>query len=295
MAQNILITGAAGYMQVLDIVLHTAGAVDSRMASNIIDALSQRRRVNGSKTYYIHTSVTATFSAEGGWPFGEVKDTDAILEKEKKIQQPHPINILVAEQGKAQGVTTFNVAVPMTYGRGTGEWRKLSVSIPAYVRTSIKLRTVHKFDIDCSPHAVHISDLTALYALLLEKVLQDEPIPSGENGYYFAEAHRSPTWKLMAELAKGLHSRGLVDTPEVHVWPSHDAGADGLGFPRRFIRAMAMSSGEMVPVNAYKLGWKPKWDEEKFLGSIDDEIQAVQELDTVKMSIFDSLMPSSDK
>ncbi|KAK7409252.1 hypothetical protein QQX98_008562 [Neonectria punicea] len=282
----------------IDLVLHTAGAVDSRMASNIIDALGQRRRVNGTKTYYIHSSVMTMFSEEGGWPYGEVKDTDAILEKEKEIQQPNPvrhINILVAEQGKAQDVVTFNVAVPMVYGRGTGEWRKLSVNIPASVRTSIKLKTVHKFDKDASPPAVHISDLTELYVLLLENVLQDKPITSCENGYYFAMAHRSPWGKVMTGLAKGLHSRELVETPEVHVWPSHEEGADSLGFPRLYIRGIAMSSGDMVPVNAYKLGWKPKWDEERFLGSIDDEIQAVQELDTVKMSLFDSLIASTDK
>lgn len=53
-------------------------------------------------------------------------------------------------------------------------------------------------------------------------------------------------------------------------------------------------SGDLVPVNAYRLGWKPKWDEEQFLASIDDEVQAVLELDTVKATIFD-LLTSADK
>ncbi len=50
-----------------------------------------------------------------------------------------------------------------------------------------------------------------------------------------------------------------------------------------------MCSGDIVPINAPKLGWKPTWDEKRFFESIDDEIQAVQDLDTVKLSLFDSL------
>jgi len=30
--------------------------------------------------------VTAVFAAEAGWPYGEVKDTDSIFEKEKEKQ-----------------------------------------------------------------------------------------------------------------------------------------------------------------------------------------------------------------
>jgi hypothetical protein len=48
-----------------------------------------------------------------------------------------------------------------------------------------------------------------------------------------------------------------------------------------------------VPANAYALGWQPKWDKERFLESMDDEIRAVLELDTVKATLFDSLLPSS--
>jgi hypothetical protein len=54
-------------------------------------------------------------------------------------------------------------------------------------------------------------------------------------------------------------------------------------------------SGQIVPVNAYKIGWQPKWDEERYLGSMDDEVLAVQELDTVKATVFDTLMNSSGK
>ena len=55
-----------------------------------------------------------------------------------------------------------------------------------------------------------------------------------------------------------------------------------------------LHSGELVPVNAYRLGWQPKWDEARFLASMDDEVAAVLELDTVKATLFDSLVNSNE-
>ena len=80
----------------------------SHLASHLIKALGQRRKVSGEETYFIHvslssiylpdnslnsgqSSVTTLFSAEGGWPYGEVRDTDPIFEKEKQIGGPNPV------------------------------------------------------------------------------------------------------------------------------------------------------------------------------------------------------------
>jgi len=49
-------------------------------------------------------------------------------------------------------------------------------------------------------------------------------------------------------------------------------------------------SGELVAVNAFQLSWEPKWNQERFLGNLGDEVRAVQELDTVKTTVFDVLM-----
>ncbi|KAL9071885.1 MAG: hypothetical protein Q9157_005311 [Trypethelium eluteriae] len=244
----------------IDIVIHTASAVDSHIVSALIKALGRRRESSGKETYFIHSSVATIFSAEGGWPFGEVRDTDPIFEKEKEIEGAHPVrntNTIVTELAIAQGITSFNIPVPQ------------------------------------SPHSVHISDLVAFYVLLTERILQKEPILSGEKGYYFPISHRTHWWAVVERLAKALHARGLVMEPKPEVWPSDDIAAEYLGFPRRYIRAIGTSSGQLVPVNAYRLGWQPKWDEERFLASLDDEVQAVQELDTVKSTVFDN--PASNE
>ncbi|EWZ81530.1 hypothetical protein BFJ70_g5106 [Fusarium oxysporum] len=250
------------------------------------------------------------FTEEGGWPFGKVKDSDPLIDRQRELGLDNPVrktNIVLADEGKAQGVETFNIPIQLTYGRGSGECRKLSVNIPALIRTSIKLKTVHKFDQDSTPGNVHISDLTDLYVLILNKILREEPIAVGTDRYFFSVAHRISWWKIMDKIAEGLYARGLVDEPTPKIWPNYDVAADALGFPRKFIRPMCMPkqvsldlemiqmltslSGDLEPANGTALGWRPKQDsEQKCLDQIDQEINDVEELDTVRMGLFDTLI-----
>ncbi|KAG8672672.1 hypothetical protein FPOAC2_06066 [Fusarium poae] len=283
----------------INIVVHTASGMHPAIVSNLITALGKQRQTSESGTYLIHSSIATMFTEEGGWPYGEVKDSDSILDKEREIGFDNPVravNSLLAEEGKNQGVETFNVAVPMTYGRGTGECRKLSVNNPANIRTSIKLKAVHKFDKDGQFGTVHITDLTDIYVRLVSRILKQEPIQVGHDRYFFAIAHKAHWWKIADKIAEGLYSRGLVTEPKAKIWSDYQTAADSLGFPRAYIGAMGTHSGQLVPTNVYELGWKPKWDsEEKLLSQIDDEIKDVQELDTVKMSLFDSLVADQSK
>jgi hypothetical protein len=54
-------------------------------------------------------------------------------------------------------------------------------------------------------------------------------------------------------------------------------------------------SGQLVPVNAYRLGWKPAWDEKRFMESLEDEIRDVLELDTVKPTLFSDLLAADSE
>jgi hypothetical protein len=50
-------------------------------------------------------------------------------------------------------------------------------------------------------------------------------------------------------------------------------------------------SGDLDPANGTELGWRPRWDsEQKCLDHIDQEIKDVEELDTVRMGLFDTLI-----
>lgn len=92
-----------------------------------------------------------------------------------------------------------------------------------------------------SPPAAQVSDVVALYVLLVEKILAGQEIPSGDTGYYFAIAHRCSWWDIMTGIAQSLHRRGLVQEPLVKTWPSYEMAAESLGWPLQYIVPMGMS------------------------------------------------------
>lgn len=154
--------------------------------------------------------------------------------------------------------------------------------------------------------------MTEIYALITEKILNQSPIPSGEEGYYFAVAHRTSWWSIMDGIAKAMHRRGLVKEPTAQVWPSHEMAAESLQFPVKYVRVMGPNelvhpiistfekyltrqpdlSADVIPVNTQSLGWQPKWDEKRFLQSLDQEVQDVLDFDTVKPTLFNTVMSS---
>jgi hypothetical protein len=92
-----------------------------------------------------------------------------------------------------------------------------------------------------SPPSAHVSDVVALYMLLVEKILSGEEIASGETGYYFAIAHRFSWWDIMTGIAQSLHRRGLVQEPFAKTWPTYEMAAESLGWPVQYIVPMGMS------------------------------------------------------
>ncbi|KAK6216565.1 nad dependent epimerase dehydratase family protein [Colletotrichum tabaci] len=194
----------------IDFIVNLAPSFDLVVVSNLLSALGKRRQDGANDLRLINSSVTAAFSKENGWPFGEISDTGPVIAKEKEIGDQHPVrvaDIMVAEKGKELGVKTYIVVIPNVYGKGTGQGRKQSVSIPTYVRVSIRNQIVNKFDQDGHPAAAHVTDLAALYVLLIEKILQGDPIPSDEVGIYFGVAYTMSWWKVMSAIARALHSQ----------------------------------------------------------------------------------------
>jgi hypothetical protein len=278
----------------VDIVVHTASSAIPEHPISFMKALAQRRQITGQQVYYIHSGITALFTEQTGWPYGHVEDTDAdILSKEKEIGAANPVratDITVVDEAKANGVQAFNMVIPMTYGVGDGEWKKVSQNIPAQLRASLKNKLVRKFEEDAASPATHVSDLTALYALLVSKLVAGIPVPHNERGYLFAFAHRAPWHKTMDRLAEALYKRGLVSTPNTAIWPSYEAAAEQLGWPPQLARAMATTAGDLVAVQAYKeLGWQPVWTEQMYLDSMDEEIDGVLEHDKFEPTLYNAL------
>lgn len=54
-----------------------------------------------------------------------------------------------------------------------------------------------------------------------------------------------------------------------------------------------MSRDNIVSDNEHRLGWKPTWNEERFLQNIGDEVQAVLDHGKAKSSLIDSLFEAA--
>ncbi|KAI3329397.1 NAD(P)-binding protein [Xylariaceae sp. AK1471] len=280
----------------IDIVIHTASSIDTRLTTHLIKALGKRREVTGKDTYHIHSSVTTGYSKEGGWPYGSIKDADPVYKMEKELNDGFPIrtvNTNIIELAKAQGVTNLIVVVPFVYGTGAGQWKKLSQNIPAAVKASIALKQVYKFDQDSNFVAVHISDLADYYVLILKKIVQGEKLPSGEEGYYFAVAHEVGWLDIAQGLSNALYARGLVTEPSVKTWPSDDMAAEALDLPRPYVRLMHTARVTIDYENRYPLGWQPSWDKQRLLASMDEEVNATLQHDKGRTSLFDALKTSN--
>ncbi|KAL9086375.1 MAG: hypothetical protein Q9165_007161 [Trypethelium subeluteriae] len=282
----------------ISIVIHCASSINSDLALNLITALGKQREASRRQTYFIHTSGLSAFYEKTGWPQGETKDTGPVFDVEKRLADSFPIrktDVAVIEHAKARGVVSFIVIPSTVYGKGSGEWNKLSVVLPVYIQASIAQRAVYKFSDNTKVSGVHISDLTALYGRIVQKILQNEPLPSGTEGYYFALAHDLIWWQVLDELAITLNARGLATTPDTSIWSSDEAAAEAMGVPVQFVQPLWNSGENIACEKPYVIGWKPVWDKEAFLQSINDEIQAVLELNKAKSSLIDSLFESARK
>ncbi|KAF8859153.1 NAD(P)-binding protein [Acephala macrosclerotiorum] len=330
MNSNILITGAAGYiseeqakvlsnaginvLQIdlenenavlegllrheIDIVIHNASSLDPMPATHLITALGKRRDITKEETYFLHTSGMSAFYESAGWTHGEVKDTDPVYALEKQAIDPFLVrktNIAVVEHAKDLGVKSFIVVPPLVYGRGTGAWNRLSTQLPSCISASISQKVVHKFADTATMSGVHISDLVTFYRELVERILQKKSLPSGELGYYFPLAHDMNWWAALDHIAMALYARGLVNDPKARIWPSDAVAAESLHCPMQFLHILYNSSSKSIAENRYKLGWKPTWNKEEFLQSMDDEIQAVVESNGAKSSLLDYVYNSVAK
>ncbi|KAF2643543.1 NAD(P)-binding protein [Massarina eburnea CBS 473.64] len=305
----------------IDIIIHTASAIDTRVTLPLIKALGKLRTASGKPVYYIHvslfnvsvireggkekylstpihpfqtnspkkTSALSAFYPNNNWPTTITSDLDAIFPTEKSLTHPYPVrstNIAVIETAKDQDVTIFIVVPPVVYGRGTGPYNKLSVLFPLFIKAAIDLKTVHQFAENITINNVHISDLTTLYALLVQSIVRGDKIASGEEGYYFGIAHNTDWHDIQSRIAGLLASRGLVTSSEVRLWPSDQYASDALGYPLAYLNALWKSGADLSVERPRSLGWKPEWDRERFLREIDSEIEDVVELGRAKSGMM---------
>lgn len=78
--------------------------------------------------------------------------------------------------------------------------------------------------------------MTTLYGRIIQKVLKNEALPSGREGYYFALAHDLHWWEVLDRLAIALKTRDLVADSKIQVWPGDETAAEVMGVPVEFVQ-----------------------------------------------------------
>ncbi|CAG9982851.1 unnamed protein product [Clonostachys byssicola] len=273
----------------VDFIIHTASALEPAQAKNLITALGKRHNATKKDVFFIHTSGTSAWSSAFGSTYGLVKDTDPLFEKEKAIADSFPVrqtDVTVIEEAEKAGVTSYIIPPPIIYGRGDGPWNKMSAMIPATINAAISRKVVEKFPTNARTMGTHITDLTAYYLRLIEKILEGADLPSGKQGYYFPIAHRFSWWDVLDKIAKALQARNLVKDSELREWPSYDAAAEGLSLPAEVIPRLYVADNEVIGENKSLIGWEPEWDEHRFLTQMDDEIKNFLDLGIEKVGLL---------
>ncbi|KFY93184.1 hypothetical protein V498_04532 [Pseudogymnoascus sp. VKM F-4517 (FW-2822)] len=268
-----------------DIVINSASGYHSGLARALILGLGQRKKETGKEVYYFHTTGTSNIADK---PLTKdylepriLTDNDDLYSylNSREATEPYEqrtTDLVAIDTGLEVNVTTHLIMSPTIYGEGSGKFHRASIQLPTLIRTFIKLGHAVVMGEGAGVwDEVHIADLTALYELLLAKVLAGEKIPSGKRGIYFSETGDF-SWKQLSQgLADELAKQGLIKTNEVKsislqegadLWTDGDKQLAELAFGSN-----ARSRAEL----SRKLGWAPKKTKEDFLGSFKGEVEVI--------------------
>lgn len=80
--------------------------------------------------------------------------------------------------------------------------------------------------------------MTALYARIVEKIVNQEKIGINEEGIYFAIAHNLYFHDVAKSLATALRSRDLVTEGDPKTFESTEQAAQILGVPAPFVQPL---------------------------------------------------------
>ncbi|KAF7553409.1 hypothetical protein G7Z17_g3644 [Cylindrodendrum hubeiense] len=233
----------------ISVVYWLIEAAKSTAQSYFIEALSNLRQETGQTVHILHTSGAKLFSDFAGAPTDRLLlDSDLDLHATQKGQQgAHPViqkvavdaNNEVIELAEAQGVRSYIFVPCIVYGKGRGFGNPISIQTVAIVKAAKAAKRVYRVDTDHPSWPVsHVDDTAALYIDILKKILAEENVDSGSNGYYLA-ASGSVAWDdLYDAFAQSLAKRGIVEDSQVTL--ADDAAlekmAKGLSCPKEFVR-----------------------------------------------------------
>ncbi|KAM0321352.1 hypothetical protein ACHAPQ_009462 [Fusarium lateritium] len=267
-----------------DVVIHAANGYHIPSAKALIKGLAQRKEKTGEAVHYIHSSGTSNFGdrpVSGAYvenPPRVVSDKDDIYEYEKyregiETYHQRAADVAVFELGTETGVSTYIICSPLIYGRGTGLFNKSSIQIPILIKSALaRGEAIYAGNgLGVWDHT-HIEDIAALYTLILAKALAKENIPSGKDGFYFANAGTQSWLDIAKGIARVGHQLGKLTAEPKSVTLAEASrawfgGDEDLTEPA--ICSHSLTNGE----RSRELGWKPLKDDSRWEETIAEEFE----------------------
>ncbi|ODQ64918.1 hypothetical protein NADFUDRAFT_74476 [Nadsonia fulvescens var. elongata DSM 6958] len=282
---NVFITGATGLIG--GAVLHDLLETPSMYKYEITAQIRTQNKADNkqNKTLLVHTSGTSILqydlSSTNGPPtkcYGNSSNLDEIVKL--PATQPHkPVDdvVLRIQAQSPELVRTAIICSSTIYGVSKGYDKINSVQIPWLVKSTIKAgQPVTVYSGDYNWLHVHVDDLAIIYHKITKSLLDGSSnAPSGDKGYYFAQAGNLPNWRQVAVyIVEQLVDKGLIFNKTIkELEPASLIDInEGFEFAPYFWGINSVCKAE----NAFKLSWQPAHiSDEEFYKDIDQDIDYI--------------------
>lgn len=146
-----------------------------------------------------------------------------------------------------------------------------SQQIPARIRLAVKLgKAVYVGEGKNIWSHVHIDEVGRFYSILFDAIASGKPPASGREGLYFLESGEYKQSDAVEVIAKTLHARGKIPSPDISQLTEADLGPEAYKLPQ-YLVGMGTNSRARGD-RSRQLGWNPPQTTEDFFAGIQADV-----------------------
>ncbi|KAF2020315.1 hypothetical protein BU24DRAFT_419860 [Aaosphaeria arxii CBS 175.79] len=282
-----------------DLVVNVGSGFIPAGAKALVEGLGRRK--DGPAPWIVHIAgctnladrpLTQDAHPEREWD--DEKDAGAIFDfmKEADAREPYPqrsAEVGVLEAAEASGVNAVSLNAPLIFGEGSGLFNRAGLVIPIALRYAITHGYGFKLNETANFDYVHVSDLAALYVLVVRTILERPDrgvgfIPTGRKGIIFPAVARILNTEIMERCVDAAFAGGVLPregTPkerEVRQVSLQEI-ADEIMFSQVAVaeRGWAGHKAMKGTLGPKLFGWKPQYTEEAWKQEFHDEFVALRD------------------
>jgi nucleoside-diphosphate-sugar epimerase len=273
-----------------DLVINMTLGFHASSAQALLAGLALRKAETGREVYMIQLSGASNLSDQpvtGAYiedrEFDDLKDDVYEYECMRNALRPYhqrTTELGVIDRSLELGIRTLVIMPPLVFGKGTGLFNRVSVQIPVYVEAALQSgEAVVIGDGSGEIDHVQVEDLSALYAIVVNAILEDrgERLPKGKKAIMFASNGRH-TWKELAQRVahawtgnERVTSVSLEEGAKAFKSYCDLVGGEDL----TELELGLCSNSRSVASIAKSLGWQPIRGEDAWIRGFRDDVEAV--------------------